>query len=98
VCAVPPDHPRLPRNFRDEVELELRAAHRASVQNRARLQALEALHRLSHALELELRRPITAFDVIRSTDDPQERERRRELMTVLRSHAHDTADQSNTSW
>jgi hypothetical protein len=89
---VPSDHLRLPRDFLDEVEIELQAAHRRSARNRARVDALEQLRRLSRAIALELHRPITAFDVIRSTDEPHERERLRQLVRELRSYTENSLD------
>jgi hypothetical protein len=83
---------RLPRDFLDEVESELRAAYRGSARSQARVDALEQLHQLSHALTLELRRPITAFDLIRATDQPYERQRRRQLVRELRGWAENTTD------
>lgn len=74
----------LPRDFLDEVETELREAHRELVQNRERTEALEELRRVALAVAAQLDRPITVFDVIRSTPDWIERDRRALLVRQLR--------------
>ena len=74
----------LPRDFLDEVETELREAQGELVQNRERTEALEELRRVSLAVAAQLDRPITVFDVIRSTRDSIERERRVSLVRQLR--------------
>ncbi len=74
----------LPRDFLDEVETELREAQREFVQNRERTEALEELRRVALAVAAQLDRPITVFDVIRSTRDWIERERRVSLVRQLR--------------
>jgi hypothetical protein len=75
----------LPRDFRDEVETELRATRRALAADRDRISALEELRRAVLALETLLARPITVIDVINSAPNAAERERRTSLVTVLRS-------------
>jgi hypothetical protein len=75
----------LPRDFRDEVETELRATRRALAADRDRISALEELRRVVLALETLLARPITVIDVINSAPNAAERERRTSLVTVLRS-------------
>ncbi len=74
----------LPRDFLDELETELRRAQRALAQNREHIAALEELRRVAIAVEARLSRPITVFDVIRSTVDRAERERRASLVRQLR--------------
>ena len=78
----------LPRDFLDEVETELREAHRELVQNRERTEALVELRRVALAVAVQLDRPITVFDVIRSTRDWIERERRVLLVRQLRVRKH----------
>lgn len=80
----------LPRDFLDEVETELREAQRELVQNRERTEALEELRRVALAVSAELDRPITVFDVIRSTRDWIERERRVSLVRQLRVRKRET--------
>ena len=75
----------LPRDFLDEVEMELAAARRGFTRNCTRTAALEELHRLALALMHKLARPITVFDFIRSAAEPDERERRLALVRQLRS-------------
>ena len=75
----------LPRDFRDEVETELRATRRALAADRDRISALEELRRVVLALETLLARPITVIDVINSAPNAAERERRTSLVTMLRS-------------
>jgi homoserine kinase len=74
----------LPRDFLDEVETELREARRELVQSRERTEALEELRRVALVVAAQLQRPITVFDVIRSTRDRIERERRVCLVKQLR--------------
>ena len=74
----------LPRDFLDEVETELREAQRELVHNRERTEALEELRRVALNVAVQLDRPITVFDVIRSTRDSIERERRVSLVRQLR--------------
>jgi len=78
----------LPRDFLDEVETELREAQREHVQNRERTEALVELRRVALAVAVQLDRPITVFDVIRSTRDWIERERRVLLVRQLRVRKH----------
>jgi translation initiation factor RLI1 len=80
----------LPRDFLDEVETELREARRELVQNRERTEALEELRRVALAVSAERDRPITVFDVIRSTCDSIERKRRASLVRQLRVRKHQT--------
>jgi hypothetical protein len=75
----------LPRDFLDEVENELDRARASLSDNRDRVRALRELRRLAVALAAELRRPITVFDLVRSAVDSRERERRVELVRLLRS-------------
>ena len=78
----------LPRDFLDEVETELFEAQRELVQNRERTEALVELRRVALAVAAQLDRPITVFDVIRSTRDWIERERRVLLVRQLRVRKH----------
>ena len=79
-----------PRDFLDEVETELREAQRELDHNRERTEALEELRRVAFAVSAELNRPITVFDVIRSTRDWIERERRVSLVRQLRVRKRET--------
>ena len=78
----------LPRDFLDEVETELFEAQRELVQNLERTEALVELRRVALAVAVQLDRPITVFDVIRSTRDWIERERRVLLVRQLRVRKH----------
>ena len=80
----------LPRDFLDEVETELREAQRELVQNRERTEALKELRRVALAVAAQLDRTITVFDVIRSTHDCTERERRVSLVRELRVRKRET--------
>jgi hypothetical protein len=75
----------LPRNFLEEVEIELAATHRSVTRDCTRTAALEELHRLARAVSGEFGRPITVFDFIRSAAERDERERRLALVRQLRS-------------
>ena len=75
----------LPRNFLEEVEIELAATRRSVTRDCTRTAALEELHRLARAVNCEFGRPITVFDFIRSAAEPNERERRLALVRQLRS-------------
>jgi len=74
----------LPRDFLDEVEGELDRARGSLLDDRERVRALEELRRLAVTVSADLRRPITVFDVVRSTTDRDERDRRLELVRSLR--------------
>ncbi|HEX6789337.1 MAG TPA: hypothetical protein VF091_08860 [Gaiellaceae bacterium] len=76
-----------PHDFRDEVARELRVAYQELAGDRARLDALEELERLSIELGGRLRKPLTVFDVIGAAPDAPERERRIELVRELRRPA-----------
>jgi len=78
----------LPRDFLDEVETELFEAQRELVQNLERTEALVELRRVALAVAVQLDRPITVFDVIRSTREWIERERRVLLVRQLRVRKH----------
>ena len=73
-----------PRDFRDEVACELRAAYSELACDRARIAALEELERLTIELTGSLRKPLTVFDVIEAAADRHERERRLALVRELR--------------
>ena len=75
----------LPRDFLDEINIELAAARRSISRDRTRTAALEDLQRLGLAATRELRRPITVFDFIRSAATHRDRERRLMLVRELRS-------------
>jgi len=74
-------------DFHDEVARELQASYAELAGDRARVEALEELERLSLELAAQLRRPLTVFDVIRAAADASERSRRMELVRVLRRPA-----------
>ena len=80
----------LPRDFLDEIEIELAAARRSITRDRTRTAVLEELHQLAHAATHEFGRPITVFDFIRSAAAHSERERRLALVRRMRS---DTPEQ-----
>jgi hypothetical protein len=73
-----------PRDFLDEVEIELAAARRSFTRDCTRTAALEELHRLARAATHELGQPITVFDFIRSAAARDERERRLALVRHMR--------------
>jgi hypothetical protein len=75
----------LPRDFLDEVEIELAAARRSITRDATRTAALEELQRLAHAATHELGRPITVFDFIRCAVARDERDRRVALVRRMRS-------------
>jgi hypothetical protein len=75
----------LPRDFLDEIEIELAAARRSVTRDCTRIAALDELHRRALAVTNELARPITVFDFIRSAATHHDRERRRMLVRELRS-------------
>jgi hypothetical protein len=75
----------LPRDFLDEIEIELAAARRSVTRDCTHTAALEELHRLARAVTHELGRPITVFDFIRSAVARGERERRLALVRRMRS-------------
>jgi len=75
----------LPRDFLDEIEIELAAARRNFTRDGTRAAALEELHRLAHAVTHELGRPVTVFDFIRSAATHHDRERWLLLVRELRS-------------
>jgi len=75
----------LPRDFLDEIDIELAAARRSVTRDCTRTAALEELRRLVRAATHELGRPITVFDFIRSAATHRDRERRLMLVRELRS-------------
>jgi len=75
----------LPRDFLDEIDIELAAARRSVTRDRTGTAALEELQRLARAATRELGRPITVFDFIRSAATHRDRERRLMLVRELRS-------------
>jgi hypothetical protein len=77
----------LPRDFLDEVEIELAAVRRSFTRDSTRTAVLEDLHRLAVAVTGELGRPITVFDFIRSAATRHERERRLALARQLRAES-----------
>ena len=74
----------LPPDFLGEIEAELAGWH-------GRVAGLEQLYDVAAALSLELGRPASVFDVIRSAPDPRERARRRELIRAMRAAADQPA-------
>jgi hypothetical protein len=79
-----PDPVRLPRNFVEEVEVELGLAQQRLGAEHERVVQLQALYRVSVAVEASLGRQITVFDVIRSAPGRGERQRRQRLVRALR--------------
>jgi hypothetical protein len=75
----------LPRDFLEELECELETARDALSHDRILVAALEELCTLTRALTLELVLPVTVFDVIDAADEPVERQRRAELVRLVRS-------------
>jgi hypothetical protein len=75
----------LPRDFLDEIEIELAAARRSVARDCTDTAALEELHRLALAVTHDLARPITVFEFIRSAPTNDDRERRLLLVRELRS-------------
>jgi hypothetical protein len=75
----------LPRDFLEEIEIELAAARRSFTRDCTRTTALEELERLARTATHELGRPITVFDFIRSAATRDERERRLALARQLRA-------------
>ena len=76
----------LPRDFLDEIEMELAAARRSFTRDCTRTTALEELQRLARTATHEFGRPITVFDFIRSAAAHDERERRLALVRHMRSN------------
>ena len=74
----------MPRDFLDEVRLELEDARRDMSRNNDRIADLEGLLVVVQGVAAELDRPITVFDVIRTAESRQERARRLELVRSLR--------------
>ena len=75
----------LPRDFLDEIEMELAAARRSFSRDCARAAPLQELQRLARAVTQELGRPITVFDFVRSAATHDEREHRLRLARRMRS-------------
>jgi hypothetical protein len=74
----------LPRDFLEEVESELQAARLALLADTARADALEELQRIARAVSAHLGRPVTVFDVIRATTNPEDQKARIKLVRQLR--------------
>jgi hypothetical protein len=85
----------LPRDFLDEVEIELAAMRRSFTRDCTRTAALEELHRLALDATHELGRPITVFDFVRSAAAHDERERRLALVRLMRSEIRERGGNSN---
>ena len=75
----------LPRDFLDEIEMELTAARRSFTRDCTHAAALEELQRLAQAVRGEVGRPITVFDFVRLAATRHERERRLALARQLRA-------------
>ena len=75
----------LPRDFLDEIEMELAAARRSFTRDCTHVAALEELQRLARAVRDEVGRPISVFDFIRSAATRDERERRLAFARQLRT-------------
>ena len=74
-----------PKDFLDEVRIELQQARRGMSRSSRRIADLESLLAVATGVAAELERPITVFDVIRSAPQRAERERRAELVRQLRT-------------
>jgi hypothetical protein len=79
----------LPRDFLDEVETELGRMRASLAESRERVAAIEELRLLAAHVAEQLDRPVTVFDVVRSSRDRGERERRLELVRRLRASPDD---------
>jgi hypothetical protein len=75
----------LPRDFLEEIEMELAATRRSFTRDCTRTTSLEELQRLARTATHELGRPITVFDFIRAAATRHERERRLTLVRQLRA-------------
>jgi hypothetical protein len=75
----------LPHDFLDELESELRSARAAFAHDHLLVATLEELCALARPIAQELLRPVTVFDVIEAADDADERERRTNLVRLVRS-------------
>lgn len=76
---------RLPRDLLDEINLELRAVQLSRREQADRLLLLEELRAIAVVATHQLRRPVTARDLIMGAPDALERERRRSLVRALRN-------------
>ena len=76
---------RMPRDFLDEVEGELRAAQDGFIRDRERIASLEELRAISQSTQTTLKRSITVLDVVRSAPNATDRARRLRLIRTLRS-------------
>ena len=83
----------LPRDFLDEIEIELAATRRSFTRDCTHAATLEELQRLARAVTDELGRPITVFDFVRSAATRQERERRLALVRHMRSDRPEVRDE-----
>jgi hypothetical protein len=75
----------LPQNFLDELQSELRCAQAAFAHDHLLVVTLEELCTLARIVARELVRPVTVFDVIEAAVDADERERRTNLVRLIRS-------------
>jgi hypothetical protein len=75
----------LPQDFLDELESELRSARVAFAHDHLLVATLEELCTLARTVARELLRPVTVFDVIEAAGDADERERRTNLVRLVRS-------------
>jgi hypothetical protein len=75
----------LPQDFLDELESELRSAQAAFAHDHLLVVTLEELCTLARTITQELLRPVTVFDVIEAAGDANERERRTNLVRLVRS-------------
>jgi hypothetical protein len=75
----------LPRDFLEELESELREARAAFAHDSLLVSTLEELCTLACAVARQLLRPVTVFDVIEAAGGAEERERRANLVRLVRS-------------
>ena len=75
----------LPRDFLEELESELRDAQAAFAHDHLLVVTLEELSTLARAVAQQLLRPVTVFDVIEAAGEAAERERRANLVRLVRS-------------
>lgn len=76
---------QLPRDFLEELESELRDAQAAFAHDHVLVSTLEELCTLARAVAGQLLRPVTVFDVIEAAGGADERERRANLVRLVRS-------------
>jgi len=75
----------LPRDFLEELERELCCARAAFAHDHLLVATLQELCTLTRAVAQQLLRPVTVFDVIEAAVETTERERRANLVRLVRS-------------